>query len=182
MLFRSGELAIESGRATEARAHFARAAALSTSPYPDRASIMAKCYQALVEERGLGFPRLQAMVEAALRQAKELADVEVHARCLLNLARIQIEAGRTKEAIATLEPLPRDSQEPLGPELQAQLLYWHGRATAMNGDASTGESEATLGRDLLAKRRDSLSERFRSAFASRAEIRSILNDRVRISR
>jgi tetratricopeptide (TPR) repeat protein len=167
-----GDAAVSSGRVDLARAHFARASALWVDAIPDPASVEARAHMGLLT-RGPS----RAALESSLAQAQAIGSVVLEARVRILTARKLVESGDGPGAVKVLSSLPRD--EAIGPELNAQAHFWRGQALTRGGDGAAGQREVALARDLIEKFRMSLPEPDRKPFASRVEIRRILDSQER---
>jgi tetratricopeptide (TPR) repeat protein len=167
-----GDAAVSSGRVDLAQAHFVRASQLWVDALPDPASVEARAHMGLLT-RGPS----RAAFESSLAHARAIGSVALEARVRILTARKLVELGDGPGAVKVLSSLPRD--EVIGPELNAQAHFWRGRALTRGGDIVAGEREAALARDLIEKFRMSLPEPDQKPFASRVEIRRILDIRGR---
>ena len=91
-------------------------------------------------------------------------------RCRLSLARLDVEQRRFADAIGRLRDIPPDGGRTLGPELQAQIHYWQGRALAGSGNQASAATENNLARALLQQLRSSIPERYRASFDTRRDL------------
>jgi tetratricopeptide (TPR) repeat protein len=171
-----GELAYESGRLREARTHFGDGAALWMDKFPEPSSVDARMYVGLLVALDGDAARGRATVESSVEQAQQAGPYSVEVRGRIFLARIDIATGRHEAALNTLNTIIPDSvsDRAIGPELQAQAHYWRSRAMLARGDGMTSASEASAARKLLQDLRTSVSEPYRDGFASRPDIRLIL--------
>jgi hypothetical protein len=120
--------------------------------------------------------RGRATVESAVEQAKHAGLYSVEVRGRIFLARIDIATGRHEAALNTLSTIVVDSgsDRAIGPELQAQVHYWRSRAMLALGDGTASASEASAARKFLQDLRSTVSEPYRDGFASRPDIRLII--------
>ena len=169
----SGELAYESGKLQEARGHFDRAASFWTEDLPDAASVEARCYEGLLDTPTGKIPAVRRIVELSAAQARKMGRLHLEARCRLALARIHLIERRDSEAVATLDQVASGGDR-IGPELQAEMHYWRGRALAARGDRAAADSEIALARKLAQELRASLPEQQRDRFVSRTTIRLLI--------
>ena len=96
-------------------------------------------------------------------------------RCRVHLARVYVGQRRFDDAISILGEIPQDDDKrTLGPELRAQVHYWRSRALIGRGDRAGGQSEANIARKLIENLRSSLPEQYRNAFASRSDVRLLI--------
>jgi len=169
-----GELAYEAGRLPEAGAEFAKAAALSKDDWPDPVAVEARAYLGLLEALDVRSDRARALVQSSLNDAHRLGQFALEARCRLFLARIRAGSRKFDDSLEALNEIGADSVErAVGPELQAQVHYWRGRALAARGDQAGAQSEENLARTLIETLRRSLPEQYHRHFASRPDIRLI---------
>jgi len=167
----TGVLEYESGRWSEARSEFERASRLEKSAVPDAAIVEARAYAGVIEARNGRTQQGRRAIEDCVTQARERRRVLLEARCRVFLARIAVDERRDDEAARALADVRVDT---LGPELQAQVHYWRGRASALRGGISTGESGEREARRLLTELRESVPAGNREGFARRLDIRQIL--------
>jgi tetratricopeptide (TPR) repeat protein len=160
-----GELAYESGRLTEARPAFARAAAAWSGEWPHDAAVEGRAYLGLLEGD-------TASVASSLDRAQQTGRSAIAARARLFLARLDIAVGRLEPAARTLRDMTTASP-PLGRELRAQAEYWTARALVLRGDADGARAAFDRARVLVNEIRQSLAEGDRPRFSSRADIRAI---------
>lgn len=165
----TGEAAAEAGRAVEARAHFARAAALSTDTLPDAAAV-----EATVALAALDAGARPREAEASLRQALDLSAqmgrVALQARARVALAQVYVARRNASEALRVLNAFPADGERTIGREMEAQVHYWKSRGLRLAGQSDAADAEATKGRQLLEALRASLPARYRAGFSARAAI------------
>ena len=166
-----GELANESGNASQALGSFDRAAALWTDDLPDAASVEATCYRARLDPKA---GSADMALDAGIEQARRMRRLDSETLCRLQRASVLVSRQRFHEAIGALDGIPVDGQHRLGPEMQAQVHYWRARAMAGMGDSAGAQSEATVAQSLLEKLRLSLPESYHERFYARAEIREIV--------
>jgi|SoiMethySBSTD1v2_1073268.scaffolds.fasta_scaffold00036_119 tetratricopeptide (TPR) repeat protein len=169
--FVQGEVAMNSGRLNDARAHFAQASQLWTDAFPDPASVEALAYVGLLETRG-SVRVAVAKLESALKQAQAIGSMSLVSRVRILMARRLIEAGDGHGASRVLVDLPTD--DVIGPELKSEGHFWRGRAYGLIGDRTAAQREMQLARDLMEQFRRSLPTEDRERFASRSDIRRIL--------
>jgi tetratricopeptide (TPR) repeat protein len=170
-----GELALESGRARDARAHFQESAALWTDDLPDPASVEGKAYVGLLD--GLeGQPgRGRIAVQSSLEQAGKMGLLSLEARCRVHMARIYVSERRFDEALSAVNAVSTDVEKAIGRELQAQLHYWRSRALAGGGgDRTRSDSERGIARQLMEDLRGSLPELYRDAFTLRPDVHLLI--------
>lgn len=169
-----GELAYESDRPA-ARMHFAAAAEFWKDATPDAASVEATAYLGLLDGLDGQYERGITQVRRSLEQAQKMGRFSLEVLCRLFLARLAERAGRADEALALLRDLPPDGEQAIGPELQAQIHYWRGRAHARRGDAAAARLELETARRLIEQVRTALPETYRNPFASRPDIHILLS-------
>jgi hypothetical protein len=145
---------------------------------PDAASVEAKSYLGLVNARR---DREAAdKVKTSMNQAKKMGRLALEAECRVHLARIYIEQRQYEDALAALSGMPLQSGEPtIGPELEAKVHFWRGRAFEGRGDLTGAGTELSLAANLTRRLQESLSPAARDRFAARSEIRSMLESTVR---
>ena len=170
-----GELEYEAGRDRDARRHFQAAAALMDNDLPHPRAVEAFGYlgllEALLQDPGRGSRTL----EKALAQAKSMRRLGLEARFTVFLARAAILARRGDDAVRLLKALPPDDAvRTIGPELRAQVHYWLGRALQAQGDRVGADEENAAARQLVETQQGRVPEGSRAAFASRADIRRVL--------
>jgi tetratricopeptide (TPR) repeat protein len=168
-----GEVAFESSNLQDARVHFEKAAALWTDAVPDGASVEARSYLGLVD---VGRdPRAADKVKASMNQAKKMGRLALEAQCRVHLARIYIDQRRFADAVTALTDFPVQSGEAtIGPELEAMIHFWRGRALEGRGDLVGAGTEVDQATNLTRSLRETLSPSARDRFAARPEIRSML--------
>jgi tetratricopeptide (TPR) repeat protein len=171
-----GEVAFESGDVPEARTHFAAASALWTDDLPEAASVEGRAYVGLLDAQGGQLDRGRRAVMASLKQARQMQRASLEARCQIFLGRIDIQAGRFEQALATLGEISAEREATLDSELRAQLHYWRSRALQGRGDARTSEVENTLARKFIEELRARLPESVWSTVRLRSDIRLISGD------
>lgn len=172
-----GELEYESGKPQDAREHFEKAASFWTDDLPDPASVEGRCNRGLLESLGGMAPRAQGtleMMSASVKQARNMGRLYLEAQCRLNLARVHLAQRRFADAVAALSEIPLDGERTIGRELQALVHYWQGRVAAARGDEPGARNEAAQARKLVEQLRESLPEKYRDSFSSRAAIRPLL--------
>ena len=144
-----GELAYESGRVVEARAWFQRAEAAWIDDLPEAASVEARAYRGWIDGlQGKSGPARQAVL-SSLDQAQKMRRLDLEARCRIFLARLEMDAGRTEEALAALPGIAAEREEALSPELRAQLHFWRSRTLARRGDGPQAAREAAAAQKAL---------------------------------
>jgi tetratricopeptide (TPR) repeat protein len=168
-----GELAYESGKLQEARGHFEKSAAFWVDDLVDTASLEARCYLGLIDSL-VGKSAGRVFVEASVEQARSMGRLSLEARCRMYLARIHIAARRYADALATLRDIPPEGEKRIGPELEAQVRYWRGRALSENREADRARLEAEQARRLILALRQSVPEQYRGRFSLRNEIRPLI--------
>ena len=169
-----GELAYESNRTGEARAHFNRAAELWVDEFPDAASVEARAYRGLLDALNGRAARGRDDVRVSLNQAQKMGRLALEARCRVYLARIDVAERKYDDALKMLSPVPTDEQSrTIGPELQAQVLYWRSRALAALADSRTG-ADADRARRIVSDLQAKIPEPSRARFAARPDIRMII--------
>jgi tetratricopeptide (TPR) repeat protein len=164
-----GEVAYESGDLQEARAHFDRAVAASAADLPDAASVEARCYRGLLDASGV--KAALSNLEGSVKQSKRMGRLYLEVRCRLNLARVEIGQRQYGQALEVLDGLSFGKDATIGPELQAQVHYWRGRALAARGNNREAEPERAQARALVEKLRQSLPDRYHASYTARADIR-----------
>jgi hypothetical protein len=186
-----GELEYESGkpRAPEARAYFKKAAALWTDDLPDAASVEATCYQGALEMPAGRARATGEAVERGMEQAKRMGRFNLEHQCRLQLAQVHFAERRYAEVVKELNDIPLlGGERPVGSELQAEVHYWRSRAMAARADRTGAELEAAAAEAVAARKslkdlQASLPAPYRDGFASRVDIRRILQyDPVREGR
>jgi tetratricopeptide (TPR) repeat protein len=175
----SGELEYETGRLTEARAHFNRAAELWADALPDPASVEAKAYVGLIDALQGRVAPGRRLLEASLAQAGKMRQVAIEVRCRVFLARVSLSQRRPDEALATLSTIVWDGPGAVGLELLAQARYWRASALSARGDRADADIELEKARKLLDGLTATLAERDRQRFAMRPDIRQIAGQPVR---
>jgi hypothetical protein len=104
----------------------------------------------------------------------------LEAQCRLRLAHIHLGDRRYADALAVLSEIPSQGDKGLGPDLQAEIHYWRARAMAERGERADAESEAAAAQTIMKNLQASLPGPYRESFASRVDIRPVLeNDPVR---
>jgi tetratricopeptide (TPR) repeat protein len=172
-----GALEYEMGDSSNARRHFRDAAALDQGdlPDPDGASVEARASLGLLDALE-GRPRVgRAAVSASLAQARKMGRYSLEARLRIYLARIDVGLRRFDDAMEALRDIPADGNQAIGPELQAQVHYWRGRALLGRGDRAGAQAEAAATRQLIEALRAALPTSDRDRFASRRDIRSLFS-------
>ncbi len=171
-----GELEYESGNALKARAHFEKAAAFWTDDLPDAASVEAKCYLGLIDALTGKASTVHGTMERSVEQARKMGRLSVEAQCRLHLAHILFRERRHADAIATLSEIPSGGETSVGSELQAQTHYWRSRVMNAQGDRAGAEVEAAQALKLVKELRDALPATYRERFASRQDIRQVIEN------
>jgi tetratricopeptide (TPR) repeat protein len=162
-----GEYGVLSGQLPEAKAHFSSASALWKNDLPNPASVAARANLALLdvlEGRGQG----RSAAQASLAKARQIGALSLIARCRIGLGRIQLKQRLFPEAIELTAPTKAD--DVLGPELRAELHYWHGEALKANGDSKGADAEKVIVRQLLDSVSSALPAEDRAGFMTRADI------------
>jgi tetratricopeptide (TPR) repeat protein len=167
-----GRLEYESGRWREASADFARVASLDDGTPTDAAIVQARAYAASIAAETGRDAEARAAARNCIDAARRMRRAELEAHCRLVIARTDIEAGRAGEGAAALAEI-RDNA--LGPEIQARVHYWRGRAATLNGDASKGQQELAEARRLVGGVRELIPVELHPSFSDRPDIRLILN-------
>jgi len=168
-----GELAHESGRAQDARTALSSAAALWTDDLPDPESVEARALLGTLDGIAGQFDRGKTAIEASLDQAVRAGRPPLEVQCRVLLARVLIAEERFDEAVTTLSVVKSEGENPLGPELAAQVHYW--RSVALAGrDAAAAEAEATTARALVGQLQASLPMDYRDTFVARRSIAPIV--------
>jgi tetratricopeptide (TPR) repeat protein/TolB-like protein len=176
-----GELVLESGqpqKVAEARAHFEKGAAFRTEDLPDAASIEATSYLGFLDAQDRRNSAAVMTVEASLQQAIRMGRLALEAICRLHLARIKFsrgQRGQYKDALDALAHIPIEGEPTIGPELQAQVHYWRGLAMANTGNRAGADAEAATAKALVHEIQESIPAPLRGDFASRREIKRILD-------
>ncbi|PWT79583.1 MAG: hypothetical protein C5B57_13740 [Blastocatellia bacterium] len=166
-----GELEYESGRMPIAQTHFKKAASLWTDNLPDVASVEATCYQAAIDGPE-GNPATAVM--KGVEQARRMGRLASEAVCRLAGARIDIRRQQYANALSSLNGIPAEKNRTVGSELEARVHYWRSLALAGQSSLESAESEAAAARTLAKQLQASLPETYRQSFASRIEIRRVL--------
>jgi tetratricopeptide (TPR) repeat protein/tRNA A-37 threonylcarbamoyl transferase component Bud32 len=168
--FARGELAYESNRRADARAHFADVVK-SANPADD-VVVWSRSYLALLEALDGRRPEARSMLEASVREAQRRRRVILELTSRVFLARTNLIDRRLDAAKADLGEQADAREVGLGTELRAYLAYWRSRAGA--ADRVGGESGVNEARALIEDLRRSLPESYRDRFAARPDIRVIL--------
>jgi tetratricopeptide (TPR) repeat protein len=166
-----GLLEYESGRWPEALTDFRRAHSLATRPSADPAILEARAYAAVIDVRDGRAASADAFGQSCVIQAQRMRRVALEARCRTLLARTALAAQRPGEGVKALADV---RVEELGPELQAQVLYWRGRAATLSGDGAAGERQLAEARRLLTAVRELVPSTLREAYSQRPDIRLIV--------
>jgi hypothetical protein len=166
-----GELAYESGRLSEARLHFARAA--SSRNTADDVVVWARTYGALLDALAGKPEASRPILQANINPAREMGRVVLETTTRVFLARASLLSRRGQEARRAVEDLPAIGEQGLGLELRALVHYWRGKALVAGNDASGGHSEIARARELLARMRESIPETYRASFDRRPDIRAL---------
>ena len=166
-----GELAYETGRVADARAHFTRASALWTDDLPEPASVEARAHLGFLEFRQRRSAAAAALVTASLAQALQMQRVNLEARCRVLSARISLEASRPGDALRVIDDMPLDRRGRLNPELRAQLHHWRSQALAAAGDGPAAARESTAARQAADEALALLGEPYRTTVRSRTDFR-----------
>ncbi len=164
-----GELEYESDRLPEARAHFARAAAMWTDDLPDPASVEARAYVGLIDALRGRIASGRSAIESSLTQAVKMRQVAIEARCRIFLAQLLLREKSASDALRVLNEIKPDT---VRGELLAQSHYWRGMALGgITSEANTEKQRAkTLAEEAAAK----LSERDRQGFLARRDLKRIV--------
>jgi tetratricopeptide (TPR) repeat protein len=169
-----GELGYVSGAFNEARTHFLKATTFWTEELPDAASVEAKCFQGLLDAHSRHTPGALEMVAAGVAEASKMGRPYLEARCRLNLARLETSLNRPADAVAALQTIPSGSEKVIGRELEAQVSYWRSLALAGQRDQAGAATEGNQARTLMEQLMSSLPPRYQDRFASRSDIRPVL--------
>ena len=169
-----GELAYEMNQLEGARASFRAAAVTATGSLPDAANVESRAHVGVLDAIAGQSVSGRGAVQSCLEYARKMGRMLLEARCRVFAARIDVEARRFSEALATLTAVPDDDAErTIGPELRAQVHYWRMRALLGLGDEGAARAEDNAARRLIGAVRASLPEEFRAQFDTRPEIRRI---------
>jgi tetratricopeptide (TPR) repeat protein len=169
-----GELALESGRLSDARRHFEQAAALPTDPLPDAASIEAGAYGGWLAALDGRPAEGRAAAEASLHRAQQMGRAALEAGCRLLLARVFLADQQFRDAATTLQALPDGDLPPtLSAELRARVHYQLAQALIGLADPVGADAQLREARRLLESVRGSLPDGDRGRFSARAEIRAM---------
>jgi tetratricopeptide (TPR) repeat protein len=171
-----GELEYEAGKPAEARMHFSKALSNWIDDLPDAASVMAGCDLGLLDALTGNAAAGQATVEKSVKHARRMGRLALEAECRLRLARIHLIERRYADALAVLSEMPSQGDQALGPDLRAEIHYWRGHAMAERGDRAGAESETAAAQTIMKELRASLPEPYRESFASRIDVRPVLQD------
>jgi serine/threonine protein kinase/tetratricopeptide (TPR) repeat protein len=166
-----GMLAYESGRLPEARREFGRAAALGQDEVPDANIIEANAYAGFIDAQDGRATRGPSAMETCAERARQMRRVSLEAKCRVFLARTSLRQQRPDEAARVLADVKADS---LGPELRAQVHYWRAKASIARGDLQAARSDDAIARRLLDALRESVPSSSRERFATRTDIRVML--------
>jgi tetratricopeptide (TPR) repeat protein len=170
-----GELELQSDKAAAARDQFKRAAALWVDDFPDAASVVARCYEGLVDAETGSMAVGTRLVKSALAQAAKMGRFDTERECRLALARIECSHGRSADCVATLDAgFPPADLTPTGSERDGFARYWRGRALAAQGDRAGAERYLNAAQEILLGLQRLLPDQFRASFASRPDVRLIL--------
>ena len=170
------EVESESGKVGDARANFEKAGLTGTDELPDAASVEARCHQGSIDAIDRHAPKARAVVTASIDRASKMGRLYTEAQCRLQLARIDFAGKQFAQVLAALNALPLEGDRTVGPELEAQIHYWRSRALSEQGHRGDAESEAKQALTLVRALQQSLPPRYRPGFASRREIRRLLED------
>jgi tetratricopeptide (TPR) repeat protein len=171
-----GAVAYETGRSNDARRHFGNAVNFPQGdPDPDGASIEARASLGLLDALEGRAAAGRGIVAASLVDARKMGRYSLEARLRIYLARIDVGLGRFDDALETLRDISADGARALGPELQAQVHYWRGRALLGQGDRAAAQAEASASRQLIESLRAALPAADRDRFALRPDIRSLFS-------
>jgi tetratricopeptide (TPR) repeat protein len=173
-----GEVQYQSNRVSEARAYFEKAAALGTEDLPDAASVAAKCWIGLLEAEDSKVPKAGVSVETSIRKAADMGRLNVESHCRLAESRIHFSRQQYASAESLLRPIPIDGDPKVGPELAAQVHYWRGRTLSEQGNRDGAQLEVEKAQKLLRDLMASLPESLRNGFASRRDVRRVLENDV----
>jgi tetratricopeptide (TPR) repeat protein len=164
-----GELEYESDRLPEARAHFARAAAMWTDDLPDPASVEARAYVGLIDALRGRIASGRSAIESSLAQAVKMRQVAIEARCRIFLAQLLLREKSASDALRELNEIKRDT---VRGELLAQSHYWRGMA--LGGITSEANTEKQRAKTLVEEAAAKLSERDRQGFLARRDLKRII--------
>jgi hypothetical protein len=168
----SGELAYEEGRLKDARSDFDQASNFWVDELPETASVEGRALSGLMKALDGNTTGGLTLAQASLNQAQKMGAYWLEGRCLFVLGRIALLDRRVPDAIEILDRPAPDGDKTLGPELQAQLSYWRGKAREQAG---SGENRWSAdARHLLETLKTGLPEQFRNGFSSRPDIATIL--------
>jgi tetratricopeptide (TPR) repeat protein len=165
-----GELGLDEGNISEARAQFDAAAASWTGDLPDAASVEARCESAALDPKLGNSSRISLSIE----QARKMGRLSSEAECLIAQARVYVSNGRHAEALAALDKVPLEGERTVGNETRARVHYWRGRARSAAGDRAGAETDGSQARDLIENLRLSLPAAYRDRYAARAGIHQML--------
>src|SRR5262249_12635119 len=142
--------------------------ALWKNDLPSPASVAGRASLGLLDALE-GRSRGRSAAEASLVKARQIGVQSLIARCRIALARIDLKERVFPEALELTTVKKGD--EVLGPEMLAELHFWHGEALKATGDLEGARKERVLCRHLI----DSISTRLppedRSGFMARPDIR-----------
>jgi tetratricopeptide (TPR) repeat protein len=166
-----GELSYEKSNFSDARKHFAAAASAWTDDLPDEDVVMATAYLGLID--GLAGRHEGAVAVQRVRQhAQASGRIQLETRCRIFLARLAVSQRQYHNATDLLADVRPDTPDrTIGPEIQAQVLYWRGRALDGRGDAVGAKAAIGQARDLLERLRSSLPPQDQKSFSSRSDVR-----------
>jgi hypothetical protein len=136
--------------------------------------VEARAYLGLLDALERGAAHGRVAVQTSLDRAQKSGQFSLEARCRVYLARIDIRERRFEDAIRALDGVARDGKRTLSPEVLAQVHYWRSQALLARGDRTGAEAEERTARKLLEQLRESLPEQYRDGFASRADIRLVI--------
>jgi hypothetical protein len=142
---------------------------------PDAASVEGRSLAALLDGLRAANPGASQALHDAVAQAGKMGRLDLETRCRLRLAQFQVAQGRHLNAIATIDRIPIDPARVIGPELQAQVHYWRGRAL-LPGDHASGASEIAKARKIVTDLQASLAGGAGRQFGARTQIRRMLED------
>jgi predicted negative regulator of RcsB-dependent stress response len=163
-----GELAYEAGREAEARGHFTRAATASADGLAHEAAVTAAAYGGV-----LG--RDPQAIRASLARASEMGRYALEATARVFLAKLDVEAGRFRDALRVLDEIPPDTADrTIGREIRAEVHHWRARALAAIGDRDGAAAARAATITLLGGLRSSLPDGDKAAFDARVRMAELI--------
>ncbi|MBI4266574.1 MAG: protein kinase [Acidobacteria bacterium] len=175
-----GEVTYETGQLSEARSWFEKSAARWVDEFPDVASVLARAYVGLIDTLESRGADSRTAVQSSIDHARKIHHLSLEARSRVLLARVLVRQRQFDQALATLNETPPESgSQTLGPELRAQVHRWRGEALLGGGDRAAAAAELETARQLVAQLQASLPTEYRDGFASRRDIREIVQNTVR---